>query len=439
VISPEIIRQVIDWRRDFHRYPELGFLEYRTAARVAAELTRLGGCTVKVGSEVMQPAMVLDSPSPEAHARARREAVTNGADEYWVERFEEGLTGVVAEWKFARPGPVVAFRFDLDALPIDEPSDAAHVPYRNGFSAKCRDRMHACGHDAHTAMGLGLATVLAQSTDEWSGTVRLIFQPAEEGCRGAKSMVAAGVVDDVDWLICSHLGVATKRVGQVACGTTGMLATTKFAARFSGRAAHAAVEPELGRNALLAAATAALQLHALPRHGAGISRVNAGQLNAGTATNVIASQALLRFEVRGETTDINRFMTEAAQRVVRSAAAMYEVAVEIDVLAEALGVHCDAEMIALVRQAAMATGGVDEIFDTLTDTGSDDATLLMDAVQARGGRATYLLVGTSMSAGHHRNQFDLDEASMALGIELFLNILRRTAQFVSGQTRAESL
>lgn len=439
MISAELARQVIAWRRDFHRHPELGFLEYRTAARVATELARLRGCTVRVGSEVMQAAMVLDSPSSETHARARREAVTNGADAYWVDRFGEGLTGVVAEWKFPRPGPVVAFRFDLDALPVDEPSDAAHVPYRNGFAAKYPDRMHACGHDAHTAMGLGLATVLAQSPDEWSGTVKLIFQPAEEGCRGAKSMVAAGVVDDVDWLICSHLGVAAKRVGQVACGTTGMLATTKFAARFGGRAAHAAVEPELGRNALLAAATAALQLHALPRHGAGVSRVNVGQLNAGTATNVIASQASLRFEVRGETSDINRFMADAAQRVVRAAAAMYDVSVEIDVLAQALGVHCDADMIALVRQAATVTDGVDEIFDTLTDTGSDDATLLMDAVQARGGRATYLLVGTSMAAGHHRNQFDLDEASMPLGIELFLNILRGTTNFVSGQTRADPL
>ncbi len=432
MISPDIQRQVISWRRDFHQHPELGFLEYRTAARVAAELTRLRGCTVKVGSEVMRPAMVLDSPAPDVHAQARREALANGADAYWVERFADGLTGVVAEWTFARPGPVVAFRFDLDALPIDEPSDAAHAPYREGFSAKYSGRMHACGHDAHTAMGLGLATALAQSSDDWCGTVRLIFQPAEEGCRGAKSMVAAGVVDDVDWLICSHLGVATKRLGQVACGTTGMLATSKFAARFSGRAAHAAVEPELGRNALLAASTAALQLHALPRHGAGESRVNAGQLISGTATNVIASHAVLRFEVRGETTDINRYMAEAAQRVVRSAAAMYDVSVEIEVLAEALGVRCDPEMIALVRQAAMATGGIDEIFDTLPDTGSDDATLLMDAVQARGGRATYLLVGTSMIAGHHRDQFDLDEASMSLGIDLFLNILRRTTHLVSG-------
>jgi aminobenzoyl-glutamate utilization protein A len=426
VIGTELHRRVIDWRRDFHRYPELGFLEYRTAARVATELSLLPGCAVRVGSEVMRPDSILDSPSPEVHARARREAVTNGADEQWVQRFADGLTGVVAEWKFARPGPVVAFRFDLDALPIDEPSDAAHVPYRSGFSAKYPDRMHACGHDAHTAMGLGLATALARSPEEWSGTVRLIFQPAEEGCRGAKSMVAAGVVDDVDWLVCSHLGVAAKRVGQVACGTTGMLATTKFAARFSGRAAHAAVEPELGRNALLAAATAALQLHALPRHGAGASRVNVGLLNAGTATNVIASQALLRFEVRGETTRINRFMEDAARRVVQSAAAMYDLSVDIEVLAEALGVHCDPELIRLVREAATATAGIDEIFDTLTDTGSDDATLLMDAVQSRGGRATYLLIGTSMIAGHHRNQFDLDEASMPLGIELFLNILRRT-------------
>lgn len=427
MISNELRRAIVAWRQDFHRYPELGFLEYRTAARVCAELSRLPGWVVRTGREVMVPEAMLNTPSAQECERAKREAVAQGADPAWVERFGHGLTGVVAEWRFALPGPVVAFRFDLDALPVMETDDSAHRPRREGFASTLAGRMHACGHDAHTAMGLGLAKLIAESSGSGRGTVRLIFQPAEEGCRGAKSMVAAGVVGDVDWLICGHVGVAAKRLGQISCAAHGLLATTKFEAHFTGLAAHAGVEPHLGRNALLAAATAALQLHALPRHGAGDTRVNVGVLQSGTSANVVPCDALLKFEVRGVTTSISHFMARAAERVVQAAAAMHEVTVDLKVVAEAASAACDPELIRIVREAATATRGVDEIVDSMGISGSDDATILMEAVQARGGRATYLLVGSALPAGHHQSSFDLEDASMAIGVELYANILRQCA------------
>lgn len=233
-------------------------------------------------------------------------------------------------------------------------------------------------------------------------------------------MVAAGVVSDVDWLICGHVGVAAKRLGQISCGTHGLLATTKFEAHFAGLAAHAGVEPHLGRNALLAAATAALQLHALPRHGAGDTRVNVGVLQSGTSANVVPCDGLLKFEVRGVTTTINHFMAQAA-------AAMHGVTVDLKVVAEAAGAACDAELMRIVREAANATRGIDEIVESMGISGSDDATILMEAVQARGGRATYLLVGSALPAGHHQDSFDLEDASMEIGVELYANILRKCA------------
>jgi aminobenzoyl-glutamate utilization protein A len=433
-MTDDLGRAIAGWRRDFHRYPELGFLEYRTASLVCAELQRLPGWNLRIGREVMIPEARFNTPAQHEYAEARAQAIANGAPSRWVDRFEDGLTGVVAEWKFSRPGPVLAFRFDMDALPVVETEDPAHRPRRDGFASMYAGRMHACGHDAHTAMGLGLATLIASMPQDLGGTVRLIFQPAEEGCRGARSMVAAGVVSDVDWLVCGHVGVAAKRLGLVACGARGLLATTKFHVEFKGAASHAALEPHLGRNALLAAATAALQLHALPRHGAGDSRVNVGVLQAGTSPNVIAADAVMKFEVRGATTAINRFMTQEAERVIHAAAAMHGVSVTINVVAEAASAVCDPGLMTIVREAASETPGVDEIQDLMDTSGSEDATLLIDAVQARGGQATYLLVGSAMPAGHHHDTFDLEDASMTLGVQLYGNIVRKLLGGVSAET-----
>lgn len=417
--------RVAQWRRVFHGHPELGFLEYRTAALVCAELTRLSGWKLRVGREVMLPEARMNVPEAADHALARDEAVANGADASWISRFGEGLTGVVADWTFDRPGPVVAFRFDMDALPVTETADPAHRPNREGFASRYAGRMHACGHDAHTAMGLGLASIVSQHASRWSGTLRLIFQPAEEGCRGARSMVAAGVVDDVDWMICGHIGVAAKRGGVVICAAEGLMAATVFDVRFRGEPSHAGLEPHRGRNALLAASTCALQLHALPRHGDGVSRVNVGLLQAGTATNIIARDALLKFEVRGATSAINHFMAEEGRRIVETSAAMYGVAAQIDVVGEASGAPLDRDIIAIVRDAASRTSGVTETIDSAVVTGSEDATLLIEAVQARGGQGTYLMVGSQMPAGHHHDAFDLEDDAMTLGVELYASVVDR--------------
>ena len=119
--------------------------------------------------------------------------------------------------------------------------------------------MHACGHDGHTAIGLGVATVLAEMKDQLRGTIKLFFQPAEEGVRGARAMVEAGVCDDVDFLLGAHLGFQAREVGTIITGGAGFLATSKMDAIFTGVPSHAGAAPEAGRNALLASATAALQ------------------------------------------------------------------------------------------------------------------------------------------------------------------------------------
>jgi aminobenzoyl-glutamate utilization protein A len=425
VVTATLRSSLIEWRRDFHRHPELGFLEYRTAARVCAELSRIPGCELRVGEEVMAADARMTPPTTDACAQALEEARAAGADPAWLARMGDGLTGVVAEWRFPRPGPVVAFRFDLDALPVLESADDDHRPVRDGFASRRAGRMHACGHDGHTAIGLALGACVPRMADGWAGTLRLIFQPAEEGCRGAKSLVEAGVVDDVDRLVCAHLGSTAPRTGTVACGTEGWFATTKFDVRFEGEAAHAGADPHLGRNALLAAAATALHLHALTRHGEGETRVNVGALRAGSGRNVVADRAELHAEVRGSSVEIRRFMMEQARRVVDACAALHGVTAEIEVVGEAGGAHSDEELRQVVAAAAATVPGVHEIVDVLPAGGSEDATLLMEAVQRRGGQATYLLVGSALPAGHHQPRFDVDDEALTIGAELLVGIADR--------------
>jgi aminobenzoyl-glutamate utilization protein A len=233
------------------------------------------------------------------------------------------------------------------------------------------------------------------------------------------------VVNDVDYFVAGHLGTTAAETGLVACGTTGLLATTKMDVTLRGVAAHAGMKPHEGRNALLAAATLTLQLHALTRHGAGDSRVNVGVLRAGSGRNVIADHAELQLEVRGATTAVNTFMTTETRRIVEATALMHDVKAEVRVIGAAESATCDPELKAIVRAAAESLPRTRRVVDALELPASEDATLFMSAVQARGGKATYVQIGSKLAAGHHHPTFDFDEASLLHGVELYAAIADR--------------
>lgn len=419
--------QLLQWRRDLHAHPELGFLEYRTAARVCEVLSAIPGCTLHVGAKVLAADARMGAPTASACATARGEAIAAGANHRWVEAMGDGLTAVVAEWTFPRPGPTIAFRVDMDALPVCETAAGSHLPQRGGFASQSAGRMHACGHDGHTSIGLGFASIIAEraQSGNWGGKLRIIFQPAEEGCCGAVGMVAAGVVADVDYFVAGHLGTSAAETGLVSCGSHGFLATTKIDVMLRGVAAHAGIKPHEGRNALLAAASLTVQLHAITRHGNGDSRVNVGVLHAGSGRNVIADRAELALEVRGSTTEVNEFMTAEARRIIDAVALAHNVTAETRVVGSAQSGTCDPELKAVVRAAAESLPQTKKVVDSLEMAGSEDATFFMNAVQQRGGKATYLLVGSKLAAGHHNPAFDFDEASLLHAVELYAAIADR--------------
>ncbi|MDR7867905.1 MAG: amidohydrolase [Sporomusaceae bacterium] len=409
--------KMIERRRDFHRYAEVAWTEFRTASKVADALTELG-YEVEAGDEVMAAGSMMGLPSAAELERHMERALTQGANPAWVAKMKGGKTGVVGTMRFAKPGPTVALRFDMDANDAVEAEEAGHRPHREGFASVNKGAMHACAHDGHTAAGLAVAEVLAALKGELAGTVKLIFQPAEEGVRGAKAMMDAGVVDDTDVILGMHLGVNLKKTGQMACNTVGFLATTKLDAVFTGVPAHAGAAPETGKNALLAAATAAVNLHAISRHSQGASRVNVGVLQAGTGRNVVPANAVLKLETRGTTSAINEYVYAEAVRIVEAAAMMYDVKVAMAEMGGAAGCESDPALVERVREVAARSGLFGEILPAGNIGGSEDCTFLMERVQQRGGLAAYVMVGTALAAGHHDFRFDIDEEALPLAASL---------------------
>ena len=410
-LSDDVAKRAIATRRDFHKFPELGLTEFRTASIVAARLESLG-VDVRTGRDVMDARSRVGVPSDEVVRAAFVRAEEEGADPKWLARFEGGFTGVVGTLRGAKPGPVVALRCDIDALPILEADDSTHFPAREGFVSSHRGIMHACGHDVHAAIGLAVAEMLAAQRDRIHGTVKFIFQPAEDGGRGAVPMRDAGVVDDVDSFVAIHVGMNSESKTFYPI-VTGQLASAKMDVTFKGRAAHAGGRPEEGRNALLAAAHAVVGLYGIARHHAGRSRVNVGVLQAGSGRNVIADRAYFMMEVRGETESICDYMIERAGTVIRGAAEMQGVEVEIVLAGRTTTAECS---LPLAEAVARATADVPNLKTTLEPkaaAGSEDATFFMKRVQERGGQAIYACVGSHTTSGHHTPHFDVVESDIA--------------------------
>ena len=246
--AEELKDEMVERRRDLHRHPETGWTEFRTASMIIGELKKLG-YDVKFGADVIDEKSMMGVPSEVELADYMQRAINEGADPELVKKMAGGKTGIVATLKTDKPGKTVAFRFDMDCNDVEEERCDEHRPAKEGFASEHKKAMHACGHDGHVTIGLSAAKLLAANKARLAGTVKLIFQPAEEGVRGAFAMMNAGVVDDVDYLFGGHIGFKATADNCLVTMTDGFLATTKLDAEFTGVSAHAGAAPEQGKNA----------------------------------------------------------------------------------------------------------------------------------------------------------------------------------------------
>lgn len=417
--------ELIQLRRDFHRYPETSWLEMRTSAKIAEYLTELG-MEVLTGKNVCREEARIGVPDPDILERHFSQAKEQGAPaRFLTEELEQGYTGVVGILRCGE-GPTVALRFDIDALPMEEAEDLEHRPFREGFSSQNPGMMHACGHDCHAAIGLGTARILSALRDQLHGTVKFLFQPGEEGTKGAYAMVENGHLDGIDYFAGTHVAPDDKEDdGDITPGTYGSLATCKYNVFFHGQAAHAGGFPEEGKNAVLAAAHAAVGLSGIARHSQGISRVNVGVIRGGSNSNVVADEAMISMEVRGETDEINQYMDRRAKEICQAAAMMEECSCEMRLMGRAPSQVSSPELIDRISNLVRNHLPQYRVSSNpnAKNWGSEDIGFMMNRVQEQGGQAVYMRTMTKMASPQHTVRFDVDEDVLVKGAVSFSAIV----------------
>jgi len=353
-------------RRDFHRYPELGFQEVRTAGIVALELSALG---LEVSTGVAE-------------------------------------TGVVALIEGEKPGPAVLLRFDMDALPIVEQTGAEYASVNPGV-------MHACGHDGHMAIGLTVARLLHNHRGELTGTVKLVFQPAEEGLNGAEHMVAAGVLENPRPEACLALHLWNECplgwVG-VANGPT-MAAAEIFEIRLTGKGGHGAI-PSLAIDPVVAAAQVITALQSVASRNVSplqAAVISVTVLRAGEAFNVIPPEATLQGTIRTFEPAVREIVLKRFAEIVRGVSQAMGCQVEIDSHILTPAVINDLQLATRVQSAAGELLPESTLATDFRTMGSDDMAYMMQDIPG-----CYFFLGSAnpdkgLDATHHHPRFDFDE------------------------------
>jgi len=367
--------KLVAWRRDFHRHPELGYAEERTAGIVAAHLEGLG---YRVQTGV-------------------------------------GRTGVVGVLEGARSGPVVMVRFDMDALPITEETGAEYASTIPG-------RMHACGHDGHVAMGMALAELLTTYQDRMSGTVKLIFQPAEEGGNGAEAMIRDGALEDPrpDVFLAAHIWT-DRPVGSVDI-TPGpvMAAAERWTCTVHGQGGHGAlphqtVDPIVAAAYMVTALQTVVSRNVSPLETA---VVTVGAIHGGDAFNVIPAQVEMTGTIRTYEPSAREVVLRRVREVLEGVASACGARAELEITPLTPAVINDYAVTSVVRRAAEAVLGPERVTSGERTMGSEDAAFFMRQVPG-----CYFFIGAAnpargLGAPHHNPRFDFDEEAMEIGLAI---------------------
>ena len=413
--------QMVAIRRALHQFPEEGWTEFCTTAFITRNLRELG-YDVLLGEKVVSKQDCLGR-DPSLVAKAIETAKEMGVSDSLLAEMQE-LTGCCAVLDTGRKGPTVALRFDIDCNNVQENQDNAHRATAEGWASKRPGLMHACGHDSHASLGLAIARWAIEHKDELQGKLKIVFQPAEEGVRGAAGVAASGVLDDCDFFLSSHIAMMAK-TGEVVTEPIGFLCTTKYDVSFKGLPAHAGIEPNAGHNALAAACHAVTQLLGIPRHGSGMTRVNVGRIVAGEGRNVIPVNAKLVMEVRGETGEINQYMAQQTENIIEGVAKSFGVQYHIEKMGEAVDLINAPELVEMLDDVCAHTEGVKSVLKHVNFGGSEDATILARRVTSHGGKAAYFVLGSNRAGGHHTADFDIDESALDTGLSIYTQMLKR--------------
>lgn len=387
--------ELVSWRRSLHQRPELGFQETMTAQFIGDRLQDWG---IKHERGVAQTGLL---------------AVIEG----------EGSRGS------EQHAPVLAIRADMDGLPVQELNE---VPYRSLHTGK----MHACGHDGHVAIALGTAKYLNEHRDRFAGTVKIIFQPAEEGPGGAQPMIDAGVLTnpEVDAMVGLHLW------NNLPLGTLGvrsgpmMAATEFFHCTLQGRGGHGAI-PQQTVDAVVVGAQVVNALQTIVARNVDPLKsavVTVGEFRAGTAVNVIADSAFLSGTVRYFDPDYGELLPRRIEQVIAGVCAAHGATYELDYQRLYPPVVNDQAIADLVRSVALSV--VETPVGVVPDCqtmGGEDVSFFLQSVPG-----CYFFLGSANAAKgldypHHHPRFDFDETVLGVGVETFVRVVEKFCRVAS--------
>ncbi|RLD09775.1 MAG: amidohydrolase [Chloroflexota bacterium] len=363
-------------RRDFHRHPELGFQEKRTSRRIVEELSELPGLDVKTGV---------------------------------------GSTGVVAVMACGKPGPVVLLRVDMDALPIVEENDVPYASQNKGI-------MHACGHDGHTAIGLTVAKILHAERENLAGTVKFVFQPAEEGDGGAERMIEDGVLENPrpDYALALHLW-NEKPLGWYGIPAGPMMAAAEtISITVTGKGGHGAT-PHAAIDPILAASHIVTSLQSITSRE--IAPVDAGvvsitSIHGGSSHNIIPPKVELQGTTRSFDAETREHILKRVRQIVVGVADAFRCQAKVDIADVCPAVINDPEVTARAQKVTRQLFPGATIATEYQTMGAEDMAWMMDKIPG-----CYMLIGSAnpskgLDAKHHHPRFDFDEEALIYGTAL---------------------
>lgn len=428
IVRNSLIEYTQFYRRLFHAYPEKAWMEYHTVATIARELSSFG-FQIKRGAEIMDMSLAMALPSKEENSLVFEKALESISSEE-LSYFKDNKTALSA-FLYLGSEKSIAIRFDMDALAIQESSSINHIPFSKQFSSSIPGVMHSCGHDMHSALGLGLAKLLSENRDKLGVNILLVFQPAEEGVRGAASIVGSKLLDNVDYIISSHMW-SNMPTGKIVCSQNGTYSTHKFDVVFRGLSSHAGISPEKGNNALLAAANAVVSLHSLVGEFAELVRVHVGKIEGGMARNIVADYAKIEIELRAKNESTELALVERAKKVISRSAHEQSCSFEIIKQGEAMSAIGSIDFALLIKEAASEISFFNEILlEDNENRGCEDFTSMMNKVISNGGKACFMGVGASLKGkdlSHHTYDFDLSESIIGPVLELYFNIIQKISR-----------
>lgn len=409
-------------RQDFHKHAEAGWHEIRTCSIIADRLIKMGYTKVLMGRECFKAEDRMGLP-PQAELDAVYErALAEGAIQPYAEKFKDGYTGVIAVLETGKPGPVIGIRCDIDALGVVECQEADHRPAKEGFASIHPGEMHACGHDAHATIGLVNAETFMKFKDQLCGTVKMVFQPAEEGVRGAKAIAESGILDDVDFMLANHMTARPKDSdAQIKFCYATCVANAKWDVYLHGQACHAS-SPEHGHNAMLAMAAIIQGIYGLPRVSCGDSRVNVGMIQAGSGRNVVCDEVKMVMELRGLTQAALDYMVPYAKGIIEHCAAMHGCTADIVEMGATPCAAVDVpEFVDELNKLAKALGF--KTLDPKNSSTSEDYSYMAQKVQQHGGKSLLFRTLSEYPAAAHAVRFDLQEEDLPTGSKMFAAIV----------------